>query len=162
MTDAELSGKNVVYWKTQLPVDYIDTSLTINTFENVNADLSGGKPAKLWFIVVEQTNNGATGETIELEITINGTAYTWTLNNIASGTPKYCCITKNLTTGDFTTDYSSSIFAVGNDPAGGETGLAIPFTAKSVGLIRVKQTSTVDGTSAQIEINIVWEKLVGV
>ena len=72
-----------MFWKTQLPVDYIDTSLTINDWETIVADLSDGKPAKLLAIIVQQDNNGAAAEDIELEITmahpVTGvmTTYTW-------------------------------------------------------------------------------------
>lgn len=146
------------YWKTQLPVDYIDTSLTINTWETVSSDLSGGKPAKLWYIMIEQTNNGATAEDIELEITLNGTAYTWD-PACDSGTIYYGVIIQSLTTSDFTT-YEVSTSSI--NVAALDADHAIPFIAKSVGLIRTRQTSDVDGTSAQIEINIVWEKLVNI
>ena len=70
----------------QIPIDYIDTTLVQNTWETVDADLSDGAPVRILYVIVEQTNNGATGETIELEMTINGTAYTMTFNNIGSGT----------------------------------------------------------------------------
>ena len=156
-----LDGKKAEgkYWKTQLPVDYIDTSLTINTFENVVADLSGGKPVRLWGIFVEQTNNGATAETIDLEITINGTAYEFT-RSCDSGTPYYGAIRSILTASDFTPQLNASTVTTGSGDLG--QYVAIPFVASSVGLIRVKQTTDVDGTSAQIEVNIVWEKLVDV
>jgi len=149
------SSHKGVYWRTQLPVDYIDTSLVQNTWENVVADLSGGKPARLWLIIVEQENNGATVETIELEITINGTAYTWTLTGIASGTPNYCYISTGLTAGDFTTANGATIYTV----LAADPDLSVPFTVESVGLIRVRQTTDVDGTSAQIEVNVVWDRL---
>lgn len=151
------SGTEKVYWKTQLPVDYIDTSLTINTYENVSADLSGGKPARLWWIQVEQTNNGATDEDITLEVTINGTAYEFS-GTCVSGTVYFGIIGGNLTAGDFTpllTTTNATTFGLNN-------AIGTPFIAESVGLIRVKQTTDVDAVSAQIEVNIRWEKLVGV
>jgi len=145
-------------WQTQLPVDYLDTSLVQNAFENVVADLSAGKPVRLWFITVEQTNNGATIETIELEITINGTAYTWTLVGIASGTETYCFLNEKLTAGDFATQFTASVVSALNVGAG-DVDFSIPIMAASVGLIRVRQTTDVDVTSAQIEVNIVWDRL---
>lgn len=145
------------YWKTQLPVDYLDASLTQNLWETVDLDLSDGEPAKLWWIIVEQTNDGAAVETIELEITINGTAYTWTLTGIASGTPSYCFFAFSLAAGDFNPVASTTARTCGNPMNGDE---AVPFCAESVGLIRVRQTTGVDPTAAQIEVNIVWEKLV--
>ena len=148
-----------IYWKTQLPVDYKDTSLTINTFENVVADLSGGKPARLKYFVIEQTNNGATAETVVLEITINGTAYTVSIAAAASGTPYYIHLLADLATGDFTFGSSPNPNTCGTPYSQYD---AVFFCAETVGLIRVKQTTDVDGTSAQIEVNITWDKLVGV
>lgn len=152
------SGAEKVYWRSQLPVDYIDTSLVINTWETVVADLSGGKPAKIWYIVVEQTNNGASAETVELEVTINGTAYTWTLTDIASAATVYMRITADLTAGDFTTLSTTTVRSI----LARDDDHTIPFVVDSVGLIRVRQTTDVDAVSAQIEVNIIWEKLVGV
>jgi hypothetical protein len=145
-------------WETQLPVDYIDTTLVINTWETVVANLSGGNRAKLWYVTVEQTNNGATNETIEFEMTINGTAYTWTINAV-SGSTYYIYFTMNLATGDF--EPVSSAASVRTFIVVDNTH-PISFNAKSVGLMRVRQTTDVDGTSAQIEVNTVWEKLVAV
>lgn len=154
------SGAHRVYWKSQLPIDYIDTSLTINDWETVSADLSGGKPVKLWRIRVEQTNNGATAEDIELEITINGTAYTFsgTLNS-GAGYKGVC--SGSLSAGDFSFIFgaANTDFTVNSE---GNSNTAVPFFAESVGLIRVRQTSTVDLVSAQIEVNVTWDKLVGV
>ena len=152
----EYGGRSPRYvWKTQLPVDYIDTSLTINAWENVSADLSGGDPARLWFIIVEQTNNGATVETIQLEITINGTAYTWEAA-FDSATAQYGMITFSLVAGDFQ-PYLTSTANISIRGLNAYNG--IPFTASTVGLIRVRQTTDVDATSAQIDVNIVWDKL---
>ena len=148
--------KTLEYFKTQKPVDYIDTSLTIDTFETVKADLSDGAPAKLWYIIIEQTDNGATNEDLELAVTINGTVYSWTLTAV-DGTPYFCTIAMGLTTSDFTPATSTDSKTVGNDVSDFE---AIPFVAETVGLVRVKQTTDVDGVAAQIEVNIVWEKLV--
>jgi len=145
------------YWKTQLPVDYLDTTLVQNTWENVSADLSEGMPARLWYIIVEQTNNAASAEDLELEITINGTAYTASLGAIASGALNFVAVSAVLTAGDFTlTDATSDMTAM---TATVNTEKSIPFIAESVGLIRVRQTSDVDVTSAQIEVTIVWDKL---
>jgi len=147
------------FWKTQLPVDYIDTSLVINTWETVSADLSGGKPARLWYMLVEQTNNGAAAEDIELEVTINGTAYTW-IGSCDSGTVYGGYIQYNLSAGDFVPSLSTTKYTVASPTLSNH--VAMPFVASSVGLVRVRQTSAVDGVSAQIEVNIVWDKLVGV
>jgi hypothetical protein len=144
-------------WQTQLPVDYIDTSLTINNWETVVADLSDGSRARLRFIMVEQTNNGATDETIELEITINRKPYTFTLSMV-SGTLYFCSFNQNLTAGDFTTSVGTTNYAAMSV----SSTVANWFNAESVGLVRVRQTTGVDGTSASIEVNIVWDKLVAV
>lgn len=141
-------------WKTQIPIDYLNDALVQNAWDTVSSDLSEGDPARLQFIIIEQTNNGATGEAIELEITINGTAYTFSAT-INSGTQYYACITYNKDTGDFECYLSSSKCQVGAQIS---TAMACPFVAESVGLIRARQTSGVDGTSAQIEVNVHWEK----
>lgn len=143
-------------WKTQLPIDYIDTTLTINVWGSASTDLSTGDPAKLLYIIVEQTNNAAGVETIELEITINGTAFTWTLTGIADGAPIYCLITSNLDTGiweDSSSANARQVMSLDDDQDA-------PLTAETVGLVRARQTTSVDGVSAQIEVNIVWDKLV--
>lgn len=155
---SKASGKSVVYWQTQLPIDYIDTSLVINTWETVSSNLSGGKPARIWYVLLEQTNNGATDEDIELEITINGTAYTFTQTAV-SGTQYRLRFSYELTGGDFNPVLSTSAVMFGS--AGSGT-FSVPFNCSSIGLIRVRQTSAVDVTAAQIEVNIVWDKLVGV
>lgn len=157
MTYHRISANKEGFFKAQLPVDYLDTSLVQNTWETVSSDLSKGKPAKLLFIIIEQTNNGASGEDIELEITINGTPYTWTLT-MSNGIKNYCYITKDLLTGDFATSSNTGIYSVGSVGFALET--ADPFVCSKVGLIRVRQTTDVDGTSAQIEVNIAWEKQV--
>ena len=145
-------------WQTQLPVDYKDTSLVINTWENVSADLSGGKPTKLNFTFFEQTNNGATDEDIELEITINGTAYTITQTAV-SGTVYYVYLNQAQSGGDFSFVTSTSTRAFNGQNIASMAG---SFIAETIGLIRVRQTTNVDGTSAQIEVNIIWDKLVEV
>jgi len=151
------SSHKGVHWKTQLPVDYIDTSLVINTWETVVADLSGGKPARLWFIIVEQTNNGATAENLELELTINGTAYTVSLAAIASGVAQFVNVTHELTAGDFTLAFGTQVGTVGTFDR--SPNKSIPFIAENITLIRVRQITDVDITSAQIEVNLVWDRL---
>ena len=152
------------YWLSQLPVDYLDASLTQNVWETVTSDLSEGKPAKLLFCIVEQTNNGAAVETIELEITaanpVTGvmTAYTWTLTGIASAAKIYCYITKDLSGGDLATSSNAGIYSVGS--YGFAVATAEGFSSRAISLIRVRQTSVVDVTSAQIEVNLMWEKLI--
>ena len=159
MVYKRISQPPTKYWKTQLPVDYITTGvadpIVINTWYTATANLSGGKPAKLLYILVEQTNNGATAETIELEITINGTAYVFTAA-CDDGSEYYGRIRHYLVGGDFDTVLSitqSLTNALSN-------AHSVAFIAEKVGLIRVRQTTAVDAVAAQIEVNIVWEKLV--
>lgn len=144
------------FWRSQLPVDFIDATIVINAWETVEADLSEGLPARLWHIEVEQTNNGAAAEDLEFEITINGTAYTVTLSGIASGVISYIHVSNNLSGGDFLFLGSTQIRTVGTFV----NFNAIPFNAASVELIRVRQTTAVDVVSAQIEVNMKWDKLV--
>lgn len=144
-------------WRSQPPIDYVDTSLVINTWETVVADLSEGEPARLWYIIVEQTNNGAAIETIEFEITINGTPYLVTHAGIASGVRDFVFSQLVDAAGDFAFAGAVSIVTVLNPTLDPDN--AIPFGAISVGLIRVRQTTAVDGVAAQIEVNVVWDKL---
>ena len=139
-------------WVQQDPVDYDDATLVINTWETVEADLSGGKPAKLLYVSVEQTNNGAAVEDIELEITLNGVANTWTLGGIASGAIHWCTMTIEGVTSNQTGSIRMPRALVDGDYG--------PLASESIGLIRVRQTSVVDGVSASIEVNIVWDKKV--
>lgn len=146
---------DLFFWRNQIPIDYLDITLTINAWETVSAALSSSVPAQLRYIIVEQTNNGAAVETIELEITFNGTARTWTLAGIASGTPIYCIVTANQSAADFETSSTTSIQQVMSLDA----DQSAPLAASSIGLIRTRQTTAVDGVAAQIEVNIVWDKL---
>jgi len=148
----------IAIWKTQLPVDYLNNTLVMNAWLQVIADLGGGQSARLWYIVLEQTNNGATAENLELEITINGTVYTFT-GTFDSGTQYFCVIGLSLTGGDFTPVVVTTSNTVGNEVSDYE---AVPFIAENISLIRVRQTTNVDVTTAQIEVNIIWEKLTAV
>jgi len=143
------------YWKSQVPVDYLDDSLVQNTWETVVADLSGGKPARILYIFLEQTNNGATAEDLELEITINGIAYTFSQAAAASGSQYQGRISYSASAGNFLAIMGTGGWTV----RGFNVNTSVDFIAESVGLIRVRQTSDVDITSAQIEVNIVWDRL---
>jgi hypothetical protein len=163
MTNLQYITNPRYIWKDQLPIDFIETTIVINTWNTVIANLSGGDPAMLLYLYFEQTNNGATGETIECEITINGTAYTEAVAGLSSGSIQYVYMEPNLTGGDFTINGSTTATSFG-------TGSIVPiegvrpyinnwFIAESIGLIRIRQTSAVDVVSAQIEVNAVWRKL---
>jgi len=147
------------YWKAQSPIDFIDNALVVNVWETVSADLSEGSPARLWYIIVEQTNNGAGVETLEFEITINGTVYLVTMAGIASGARQF--VFSQLVddgAGDFSFAGAVSIVTPLNPTL--DVDQAVPFGADSVGLIRVRQTTAVDAGGAQIEVNIIWDKRV--
>ena len=153
-------------FQSQLPVDYLDTSITINVWETIEADLSESAPAQLWYILMEQTNNGATVETLELEMTmphpVTGvmTPYTVTIAGMVSGTIYYVYRNRSLVAGDFNFLGANSHQSLGDIFL--NSNVAVPFVAGSVGLVRVRQTTAVDITSAQIEVNIVWDRLVTV
>ena len=152
---------------SQLPVDYITTTvedpIILNKWYTAAADLSGGQPAKLWYIQVMQTNTGVAVEDLELEITLPNpvtgvlTAYTWALGGVASAVLSYCMIQRTLAAGDFNTYDGIVAFTVGSGVI--DADQSVPFVAGSVGLIRVRQTTAVDITAARIEVNVVWEKL---
>jgi len=148
------SSHKGVYWKTQLPVDYLDDSLVQNNWENVVADLSGGKPVRFWYVIIEQTNNGATAEDLELEITINGTAYTISVTADDSQ-PYFVFLSYSLVAGDFAFGTGTSCRQV----LASDIDQSAPMSCENVSLIRVRQTSDVDGVAAQIEVNIVWDRL---
>jgi len=139
-------------WVQQDPIDWDDATIVQNTWEEVDADLSAGQPAKLLYVTVEQTNNTATVEDIELEITINGVANTWSLGAIVSGAIHFCGLTIEGVTVD-QTGAVRMVRALDDDHS-------VPLAAENIGMIRVRQTTTVDGVSASIEVNIVWDKKV--
>ena len=143
-------------WKTQPPIDFIDNTIVADAWEEVTADLSEGKPAKLWRVIIEQTNNGAGAEDLELEMTINGVAYTITMGAMVSGARWYVFLNRNLATGAL--ELIASAVAATMGATGLSVHIAIPFVASTVGLVRVRQTSAVDVVSAQIEVNISWDK----
>lgn len=153
---SEFYGNRAI-WKSQIPIDYIDTSLVINTPETVAADLSAGDPARLWYVIIEQTNNGAAVEDIELLMTVNGTVYTFAQGAAASGTRYHGYFTYAQTGSDFSPAFSANIITLGS--AMNDLDHAIPFTAETIGLITTQQTTAVDGVAAQIEVNITWDKL---
>jgi hypothetical protein len=159
MAEIDGSGSQHSYFKTQKPIDFLDSTIVQDAWETVSSDLSEKRPAKLWYIIVEQTNNGAAAETIEFEITINGVAYTAT-GSLNSGTQTYVYVAYDLAAGDFIIGFTATSMTVGGGNVSGTGNRAIPFSAAKIGLVRVRQTSGVDAVAAQIEVNITWEKLV--
>lgn len=147
-------GPHSVFWKSQLPVDFEESTVVINTWYEVVADLGSDKNVRCWFILVEQTNNGGTNETIEVEVEIDGTPYTCS-QSLASGTRGSVLVLHTLTGGDFT------LYLTPTDATtmrGINTSNGIPFIGK-IGRIRVRQTTDVDLTSAKIEVNITHDLL---
>ena len=167
MVYKRISHPPTKYWKTQLPVDYITTGvadpIVINTWYTVVADLSGGKPCKIHMIQFEQTNNGASAEDIVFEMTVAHpvtgvmTALTFTINS-ADGAINNLWLGRNLLGGWFNAQISVQNSTFGYSPAAEVMAIFAAFSA--VSLIRVRQTSVVDVTNAQLEVNLTWEKFV--
>lgn len=142
---------------TSFPIDYIDTTLVINTWETITGFSSGGKRCKILYMYIEQTNNGATDEDLELELTYldqNGTTRTITFSlTAASGQRYYCYLTGDLTGGIFTGATSTSVYPMvtrGTDNIEG-------WKLRALTSARVRQTTDVDVVAAQIELNAIWE-----
>lgn len=104
------------------------------------------KDVKAFYLIVEQTNNGGLVETIEVEMTINGTIYTRTMAALASNDPQYMFFNKIQVLNG--TASARQILALDADTSG-------PLETKSL-QIRVRQTSVVDGVAANIEVNMVY------
>jgi|APSaa5957512576_1039674.scaffolds.fasta_scaffold49490_1 hypothetical protein len=130
-------------------LDY-DTSgianpIVINTWYTA---LETTKNVKAFYLVFEQTNNGATNETIVIELTIDGTVYTFS-GSAASGDPRYVSFDAN---GDISVQGSiEQILALDLDQSA-------PLETRSLS-IRVRQTTAVDVVSAVIEVNMVYATL---
>ena len=106
---------------------------------------------KAYYLIVEQTNAGATAETIVVELTIDGTVYTWT-QVAGSGTPYYLYFN---TVGALTDAVSAhQLLSLDADQSA-------PLETRSL-QIRVRQTSVVDLVSAIIEVNMVYSILEGI
>ncbi len=104
---------------------------------------------KVWYLIIEQTNNGATNEDLEIELTINGVVFIANGAAIVSGDPRY------IVAG------STGVF----DDVGGvrqvlslDGDQSAPLETRSLG-IRVRQTTAVDLVSAIIEVNMVYATL---
>ena len=129
-------------------LDY-DTSatdpITINTWY---VPLLPTANVKAYYLIVEQTNNGATDETLEVELTIDGTVFTDSGNRV-SGTPYYILF-----------DVNGGIWASGSvrQILSLDLDQSAPLEDVSIG-IRVRQTSAVDAVSAIIEVNMVYATL---
>ena len=130
-------------------LDYITSSvvdpIVINTWY---VALAPTRNVKAWYLIIEQTNDGAAVETIEVELTIDDIVYTDTLAGVASGAINYMT---------FDTD---GVFGTTGATIGQLLSLdadqSAPLETRSLG-IRVRQTTAVDATGATIEVNMVYE-----
>ena len=103
---------------------------------------------KAWYLVVEQTNNGATIESIEVELTINGVV-TPRVISAANGTLHYMMF-------DIDGDLQLSSTAI--QMLSLDLDQSAPLETRSL-RGRVRQTTTVDLVSAIIEVNMVYATL---
>ena len=124
-------------------LDYINTSLVQNTWYTA---LATTRNVRAWYLVVEQTNNGAAAENIEVELTIDGTSITDS-QNMNSGDVHYLLLS----------DEGAIQWSVGSvrQILSLDADQSAPLQTRSLG-IRVRQTSAVDVTSAIIEVNLVY------
>lgn len=117
--------------------------IVINTWYTA---LATTRNVKGYYLIVEQTNNGATVETIATELTVNGTTYTNTDAAAASGVLQYMYFDENGALQN--TGTAQQLMALDVDQSA-------PLETKSL-QIRVRQTTVVDLTTAQIEVNLVY------
>ena len=129
-------------------LDY-DTSatdpITINTWY---VPLLPTANVKAYYLIVEQTNNGATAEDIVVELTIDGTVVFASLG-CASGTVYYMRLDE--VGGLRFSGTVRQVLSLDDDQSA-------PLEDVSLG-IRVRQTSAVDAVSAIIEVNMVYATL---
>lgn len=130
-------------------LDYDTTAtanpIVINTWYTA---LATTRNVKSYYLIVEQTNNGATVEDIEVELTIDGTVYV-AATAMNSGALYYANFGIAATFG--MTGIVNQLLALDADQSA-------PLETKSL-QIRVRQTSVVDLVTAQIEVNMVYETL---
>ena len=126
-------------------LDWDNDDITQNIWYTALAPVAN---VKAWYLVVEQTNTGATAEDIVVELTIDGTVYTRAVNR-ASGVPMYMHMNQYNAL-DYQTDIRQMMSL--------DIDQSAPLETRSLG-IRVRQTSAVDLVSAVIEVNMVYEQL---
>ena len=127
-------------------LDWINTSLTINEWYTA---LATTRNVRVWYLVVEQTNNGAAAEILEVELTIDGAAPITRSVAAVSGTADYIYIDWNGALVDQAAVVQ--LLSLDNDQSA-------PLETRSL-QVRVRQTSDVDATSAQIEVNMVYQTI---
>ncbi len=126
-------------WDTAIDVP-IDPIIQNDWYEAL-VDL---EDVKAYYLVIEQTNNGAAVEDIEVEITLNGVPYIYAGAAMASGVPAYLRF---------------GITAVINGPGVPMQMVALdadqsaPLETRLLS-IRVRQTTPVDAVSAIIDVNL--------
>jgi hypothetical protein len=127
---------------TDVPIDPI-------VVNNWYTALETTRNVKAFYLIVEQTNNGAAAENIEAELTIDGTAYVCGIGGAASGTPYYVFA-----------DIDGALDQVGNvrQILSLDLDQSAPLETRSL-QVRVRQTSAVDVVSAIIEVNMVYATL---
>jgi hypothetical protein len=101
------------------------------------------------YLIVEQTNNGATAETIACEVTLNGTAYTATLGGAASGGFFYLHFDRLGAL-----QFNASAIQMRSI----DVDQSAPVESRSM-QVRVRQTTAVDVVSAIIEVNMAYSTL---
>ena len=121
-----------------------DTSTVVQNAWNTPLDTTSN-PVKIYYLVFEQTNNGATVETVSLEITTNGTAHT-TTSAVNSGAKMYVYFDE-----DGAIQRGTSVRQLLSQ----ELDNSAPLETKSV-KIRIRQTTGVDPVSASLEVNMVY------
>ena len=128
-------------------LDYDTTSvLPIIVINDWYTALVSTDNVKAWYLLVEQTNNGAAAETIVTELTINGTTYTNTDAAAASGVLQYMHLD---------TDGALQNQATARQLLSLDDDQSAPLETQSL-QIRVRQTTAVDVVAAQIDVNMVY------
>ena len=104
---------------------------------------------KAWYLVVEQTNNGAAAETIGVEVTVNGNVNNRNIAALVDNTPNYMFFSEL----GFLSNQAAvrQLLALDDDHSA-------PLETRSL-RIRVRQTTAVDVVAAQIEVNMVYATL---
>jgi len=120
--------------------------VVINTWYTA---LTPTRNVKAYYLIIKQTNTGATIENIEAELIIDGIVTT-DVRDFTSGVEYY---TRFSNTYDFDIKYNipTQLLALDLDQSA-------PLETRSLG-IRVRQTTAVDITSAIIEVNMVYATL---
>ena len=111
--------------------------------------LATTRNVKAYYLMVEQTNTGATDETIAVELTVNGVVYNYS-TSIASGSTWYAYFYVS-DGGLYLRNYMSQLLSMDADQSA-------PLETRSL-QVRVRQTTAVDAVSAIIEVNMTYATL---